>query len=90
MAIFVKFRPSQTTVDYRAYLRSDHWQQLRRQTLIVWDYRCAICNSANFVEVHHRDYSRLGHERATDVIALCRKCHGLFHDNRALCGGVNR
>jgi len=80
MAILVRDR----LADYRAYLQSDHWQQLRRQTLWRWDYRCAVCNSANFVEVHHRDYSRLGHERPNDVIALCRKCHRFFHQQGVL------
>jgi len=73
--------------DYAAYLESAHWHEVRRRCLWRWDYRCAVCHSAQFVDVHHRTYKRLGRERDTDVIALCRKCHTLFHEHRVLAGG---
>ncbi len=67
------------TLSYDDYLRSDHWREVRRRCLWRWDYRCAVCNSSQFVDVHHRTYERLGAERETDVIALCRRCHDLYH-----------
>jgi len=73
--------------DYAAYLASAHWRDVRRRCLWRYDYRCAICNSAQFLTVHHRNYARLGHERDTDVIALCRKCHKLFHEHGVLARG---
>jgi hypothetical protein len=30
--------------------------------------------------LHHRTYTRLGIERLTDVIPLCRPCHKKIHD----------
>jgi 5-methylcytosine-specific restriction endonuclease McrA len=71
---------------YAAYLQTDHWRAVRRRCLVRYGYRCAICNSAQFVEVHHRDYSRIGAEADPDVIVLCRACHRLFHDHRRLAG----
>jgi 5-methylcytosine-specific restriction endonuclease McrA len=31
------------------------------------------------VEVHHLTYERLGEERLTDLVALCRSCHEREH-----------
>jgi hypothetical protein len=39
------------------------------------------------LNVHHRDYSRRGEERAADVIVLCHTCHETFHDRRDLAAG---
>lgn len=69
-----------TVTDYDTYLASEHWQQVRRRALWTWDYRCAVCNSAQFVDVHHRTYKRLGRERWNDVIVLCRTCHENYHN----------
>ena len=30
-------------------------------------------------DLHHRSYSRLGHERLRDLIPLCRICHIALH-----------
>ena len=73
--------------DYRAYLASDHWRQLRLDVLRRWGFRCAVCNSDQAVEVHHRTYVRVGAERETDLLPLCRSCHQLFHDHGRLWYG---
>ena len=36
--------------------------------------KCIICGSENFIEAHHRDYSK-----PLEVIWLCRKHHGYMH-----------
>ena len=78
--LFVRDSPS----DYQLYLRTKHWQQVRAAALLRYDNRCAVCNSPDQPDVHHRTYERRGCERPEDVIVLCRGCHDLFHKNGKL------
>lgn len=64
---------------YKAYLRSEHWQKVRADALERAEHRCQICNRADRLEVHHRDYKRRGCERAADVVVLCAICHSRHH-----------
>jgi len=34
------------------------------------------------LDVHHLLYDRLGHEKLSDLIVLCRLCHNAFHRNQ--------
>jgi hypothetical protein len=67
------------TFDYQEYLRSDHWQTMRRLALDHAEHRCQLCYSPNRLEVHHRTYERLGAERLADLTVLCDACHQAFH-----------
>ncbi len=67
-------------MDYQEYIRSKRWKEIRQWILIFWNHRCAICNTKDKVEVHHRTYERLGHELTTDLITLCDDCHKLHHN----------
>ena len=40
----------------KEYLKSNKWKSIREWALIFWGYRCAVCNSKERVEVHHRTY----------------------------------
>lgn len=64
---------------YRRYLKSEHWQKMRQDRLTFDDFRCVLCNSGVGLNVHHRDYSRLGFEKLNDVLTLCELCHMTFH-----------
>jgi hypothetical protein len=64
---------------YAAYLRTEHWQTVRKAAIKRADGRCQLCNASASLDVHHRTYERRGCERDNDVIALCRDCHDLFH-----------
>lgn len=74
-----KGEKEQSFKSYAEYLKSDHWQEVRKAALKRANYRCQVCNESVPLDVHHRTYERLGKEDDADVIALCRKCHGLFH-----------
>lgn len=68
------------TMPYADYLKTEHWQQVRTAALRRAGYRCALCNAKDTVlDVHHRTYENRGHEHSSDVIVLCRTCHGKFH-----------
>ena len=68
-------------MDYSKYLKSAAWDNRRKAAVKRSRQRCALCNRQLALEVHHRTYKRLGDEIASDVIALCRRCHSLFHDH---------
>lgn len=65
---------------YREYLKTDHWQQVRRDALRRAGYRCELCFASGQLDVHHKTYERRGMEQRGDLIVLCRDCHGKFHD----------
>ncbi len=73
--------------DYPAYLRTDHWQKLRKAVLKRDGDRCSLCNAADGLHVHHRSYDRLGRESLDDLTTLCDRCHGTFHGSRSPASG---
>lgn len=75
---------ARTQLPYSEYLKSEWWQQRRLKALTRAEHRCQVCNAGNRLEVHHRTYERLGHERDADLVVLCRDCHELFHGNGEL------
>lgn len=68
--------------EYKEYLETEWWRERRKKTLDYYGGRCAVCNSAGLVDVHHRTYERLGQELDSDLIVLCRECHSRFHKNK--------
>lgn len=72
--------PGTNTQTYTEYLRSPHWQQVRRAAIDRAGYRCQICNNPHRLQVHHRTYERKGHELPEDLIVLCDRCHAKFHE----------
>jgi hypothetical protein len=70
--------------DYQSYLASEVWQARRAWKLEEADYRCQVCYSGLDLEVHHRTYARLGHERQNDLTVLCSLCHQRHHGIKAL------
>lgn len=65
----------QPPAKYLEYLKSEHWLEFKRTLAEFWDHRCALCNSDQKCDGHHRTYERLGKELLTDCVLLCRKCH---------------
>lgn len=61
--------------EYLSYLRSEHWRTFSRTVRDFWEHSCALCKSAEKIDVHHNTYERLGHEKISDVVCLCRNCH---------------
>lgn len=65
--------------EYKAALQSKRWKLLRRIHISENDGKCAQCNSAPLanetLELHHLTYERIGKEKFSDVILLCRCCH---------------
>ena len=70
---------------YSAYLKSAHWQNLRRQVIHRDGCKCQNCFkpvTESTAHVHHTSYvgfQRLGYSFAFEVVTLCRNCHSAFH-----------
>jgi len=65
---------------YKEYLKTEHWQEVRKAALKKAGYKCALCGSTEHLNVHHRTYENRGDEDIKDVIVLCQNCHAKFHD----------
>ena len=69
----------QARTSYETYLQSPEWDRKRKAALKRAEYHCQLCNGQEKLNVHHRTYDRLGHERSADLIVLCENCHAQFH-----------
>ncbi len=72
------------SMPYREYLATPEWAERAAATRRRFGNRCAVCNADAELDAHHRTYERRGAEEPADLTALCRACHGLFHEWRDL------
>ena len=70
------------TMDYREYLKTDHWKKVRRLRLEIDGHRCVDCKAGERLEIHHKIYDHRGCEQdhLGDLVTLCRDCHQGRHD----------
>lgn len=64
---------------YQAYLASPHWLALRRKVFARDGRHCVDCSRGDGLQAHHLTYARLGHERLSDLVTLCKGCHRKRH-----------
>jgi hypothetical protein len=65
---------------YATYLRSPLWRLRRRLWILQAHGRCENCRRhRRLLTIHHRTYTRLGHERRSDIDVLCWGCHRRIH-----------
>ena len=77
--------PVWTRFDYRKYIKSKAWRNLRKVVLERDKYACQKCLATGKpLHVHHLNYNRVGREKLTDLISVCEDCHGLEHENKYL------
>jgi hypothetical protein len=65
---------------YKLYIKSDEWEAKRQQRLKIDGRQCAVCSAKTGLQVHHKDYSRLGDEPMEHLITLCKVHHDLTHN----------
>lgn len=75
--------PITKKLTYDEYLKSDHWQHMRRIAREHYGDQCALCGKTDGLDVHHRTYARRGREMLKDLTVLCRDCHRHFHAKSA-------
>ena len=67
---------------YTNYMRSITWRIKRQMAFAYYGKTCVLCGATSRLQVHHRTYKRLGHERLTDLIVLCGTCHKRHHNTQ--------
>ena len=75
---------------YRDYMLSPAWQKKRERVRQRSGGKCELCGERSAVDVHHRTYARVGKERLSDLIHLCRLCHEDQHDSWQPIGAVSQ
>jgi len=61
---------------YGKYIRSDEWQQKRKERLELDNHRCRNCGGKQGLEVHHKNYGGFLNESVVDdLITECEDCH---------------
>lgn len=60
---------------YENYIDSAQWHELRKKIIELDGFCCRKCGSDKRLEVHHKNYRRLGNEDVNDLITLCHICH---------------
>lgn len=69
-------------MSYQEYITSRHWRAVRERYFnSKLPKVCEVCKCEQ-VDLHHRTYKNLGHERLMDLVPLCRKHHQGVHDSR--------
>lgn len=59
------------SVDYRAYIQSAAWRNRRERWFARHGRECVECTSTVNVQLHHKNYKRLGRERDSDLDCRC-------------------
>ena len=72
--------PKSNYRSYTAYIKSYDWHKKRLRALKAAGHQCKRCEEKDTIlEVHHKHYRTLFHERFQDVRVLCSKCHKEVH-----------
>lgn len=67
---------------YLEYMQSAAWERKRQAAFAHHGRVCHKCGATSRLCVHHRTYSRLGHERMSDLVVLCKICHAAEHPDK--------
>lgn len=81
MSFPVTCRTGEIVSNYKDYLQTTHWREIRSR---YWESKykkcCEVCKKENLnLDLHHKSYKRLGNEYLSDFILLCRNCHTGTH-----------
>ena len=64
---------------YHDYLQTERWKEFRKTVLEHYGKKCCRCGREAWLNIHHLTYERLGCEKLSDVIVLCKECHMAEH-----------
>src|SRR5438094_239406 len=73
-----------TPAEYKEYLKTDHWANVRTEAKMKLPRECVACKSRGTykkpLHLHHTTYENLWAESVgEDVIYLCQWCHKKTH-----------
>jgi 5-methylcytosine-specific restriction endonuclease McrA len=83
--IVIPQQMSQQKSIYMDHLESPYWKAVRKLVIARDGGKCALCNVASDLVVHHRTYAHVFHEmeHLGDLTTLCRPCHEMFHREKS-------
>ena len=67
-------------IEYQTYLQTPHWKETRLKKLVEVRCACEACGSWLNLNVHHKTYKNLGHEKLKNLRVLCEGCHLKIHE----------
>lgn len=81
--VVVKFEKKKVVHDplmernYKEYLQSEEWRELRRDKIEETEGYCEICGDyiGNRGHCHHNTYERIFREELDDLTYCCADCH---------------
>ena len=81
--------------NYKSFLKSIYWKSIK-EVKEMDHYLCQLCGKYlqyNDINIHHSTYAIRGFEhlpciRNKNLLALCKSCHKLFHDNKNASQGL--
>jgi cytochrome c len=81
LSLFYMSSQFYSKIGYQEYLKSSHWIDFKDK---IYSRRrqCEFCKINYGLNIHHLTYERLGAERTTDVMVLCRNCHYKHHEGK--------
>lgn len=56
-------------------MQSDKWRKRKHRLFEKRGYACEMCGARGPVDVHHKNYDRLGAELDDDLLIVCKDCH---------------
>ena len=70
--------------NYRAYLKSEGWQEKRKALYRDRGGRCEDCGRelGGRYHAHHTSYANVGNEPLQELLLLCEGCHAKRHPRR--------
>lgn len=66
--------------EYRQYLQSDRWFELRAKVLERDHYLCQSCLLRRANQVHHLTYEHIFAEFCFELVSICSDCHKRLHE----------
>lgn len=67
------------TEEYKSYLKSDKWKEIRSTLFKMRGKKCENCSRTKALHIHHLTYDRIFNERLDDLQILCKDCHKRKH-----------
>lgn len=75
--------PKSRFVGYSSYIKSNDWRKKRKYALEYLGKQCQRCEVKDKnLEVHHKHYKTLYHEKIEDIEVLCSECHEKADETR--------
>lgn len=62
------------------YYQTTHWKTTARLRKEVDGWKCCQCGEESQLETHHWVYNLFHEDIETELITLCRQCHGFVHE----------